>query len=152
MPCARIPRTFRFRHPYHINEQNMESRDIHSYQSQHRVPKTANGSTLCSMLTYHIPYLSIIYLVRSIFLVKPSQPNIPEAIRRVLGHDYQGFIHFISFLLTVSAQKLLLKVPRSCSVPKSPPTCMYSIATLYFKSCGIYNGGNCPRFCHSLQA
>ncbi len=25
-------------------------------------------------------------------------------------------------------------------------------ATRYFKSCGIYNGGDCARFCHSLQA
>ncbi len=59
---------------------------------------------------------------------------------------------FISLLLFVSAQRQLVRVPPACSVPKSPPTCMYLQATPYFKTCGIYNGGNCPRFCHSLQA
>ncbi len=59
---------------------------------------------------------------------------------------------FISLLLSVKAQSRLRTVPRACGIPKSPPTCMYSTATPYFKSCGIYNGGNCPRFCHALQA
>ncbi len=58
----------------------------------------------------------------------------------------------ISLLLVVNAQKGLFNVPDACSVPKSPPTCLYSTATPYFKSCGIYNGGNCPRFCFALQA
>ncbi len=58
---------------------------------------------------------------------------------------------FVSLLLAVSAQQYLATVPRACSVPKSPPTCMYSTATPYFRSCGIYSGGDCPRFCHSLQ-
>ncbi len=58
----------------------------------------------------------------------------------------------ISSLLVVNAQKFLFGIPDACSVPKSPPTCMYSTATPYFKSCGIYNGGSCPRFCHALQA
>ncbi len=59
---------------------------------------------------------------------------------------------FISFLLVVSAQQDLFRVPDGCRVPKSPPTCVYSTVTPFFKSCGIYNGGNCPLFCHALQA
>ncbi len=59
---------------------------------------------------------------------------------------------FIGLLLVASAQQHLNSVPSGCSIPKSPPTCVYSTATPYFKSCGIYNGGDCPRFCHSLQA
>ncbi len=52
----------------------------------------------------------------------------------------------------MNAQKRLSSVPDACSVPKSPPTCLYSTATPYFISCGIYNGGDCPRFCYALQA
>ncbi len=59
---------------------------------------------------------------------------------------------FISFLLVVRAQQDLYRVPDGCGVPKSPPKCVHSAATLFFKSCGIYNGGNCPLFCHALQA
>ncbi len=59
---------------------------------------------------------------------------------------------FISCLLVVSAQQDLHEVPDGCRVPKSPPTCVYSTVTPFFKSCGIYKGGNCARFCHALQA
>ncbi len=61
-------------------------------------------------------------------------------------------LFLISLLLVVNAQKRLTSVPDACSVPKSPPACLYSTATPYFKSCGIYSGGNCPRFCYALQA
>ena len=58
----------------------------------------------------------------------------------------------ISLLLAVSAQRYLPRIPYSCTVPQSPPRCMHSKPTSYFQSCGIYNGGDCPRFCHALQA
>ncbi len=61
-------------------------------------------------------------------------------------------IFFILFLLSVRAQLRLTRLPRSCSVPKSTPKCMYSRPTPYFKSCGIYDGGDCSRFCRSLLA
>ncbi len=59
---------------------------------------------------------------------------------------------FISFLLVVSAQKDLQRVPDGCCVPKSPPTCVHSTVTPFFMACGIYNGGNCPLFRHALLA
>ncbi len=55
-------------------------------------------------------------------------------------------LFLILLLLVVNARKRLSSVPDTCSVPKSPPTCLYSTATPYFISCGIYNGGDCPRF------
>ncbi len=61
-------------------------------------------------------------------------------------------ILLISLLPVVNAQHRLASVPDACSGPKSPPTCMFSTATPYFKSCGVYNGGDCPRFCYDLQA
>ncbi len=59
---------------------------------------------------------------------------------------------FISLLLVVNAQQYLTRAPHACSVPGTKPTCMYSKPTYRFKTCGIYNGGECPRFCLSLLA
>ncbi len=66
--------------------------------------------------------------------------------------DMSFKVLFICLLLVVSAQQDLFRVPDGCRVPKSPPTCVYSTVTPFFKSCGIYDGGNCPLFCHALQA
>ncbi len=51
-------------------------------------------------------------------------------------------------LLAVSAQLYLpeREIPGSCK------WCMYNKPTKYFTSCDIYDGGNCLRYCFTLQA
>ena len=55
-------------------------------------------------------------------------------------------------LTTVCAQQYLREVPSSCTVPRTPPRCIYSTPTLNFQTCSIYNGGDCGTFCHRVQA
>ncbi len=81
-----------------------------------------------------------------------TKPFLNARILQLEQIDMTFKLLLTSFLFVVNAQQLLLRLPDECSVPKSPPTCAYSRERLYFKSCGIYNGGNCPRFCHALQA
>ena len=81
-----------------------------------------------------------------------DQPFQYSLILQLEHFDMSFKLLFILFLLVVNGQHLLFKVPDACSVPKTPPACVYSTATPYFNSCGIYTGDDCPRFCHAIQA
>ena len=76
--------------------------------------------------------------------------HLPNSTVRKLRHEHQAFVYLVPVGRTRSTRSLQGSRRMRCTKITTEVRALGGNA--FFMSCGIYNGENCPLFCHALQA